>query len=71
MNRPYHSLVAGAVLAIAFASPLSAQIWVSPTGDDTSGDGSSGNPFKTISHAATTASAGASIIACNAAASSS
>ncbi|MFO1051523.1 MAG: FG-GAP-like repeat-containing protein [Planctomycetota bacterium] len=38
------------------------QIHVSPSGSDVGGDGSSGNPYKTISHAASVAPSGATLL---------
>jgi len=50
-----------AVLLCLSAPTLSAQIHVSPTGNDTTGDGSAGNPYLTITRAMTGAPAGSTI----------
>jgi hypothetical protein len=54
--------LAGLALAAAFLAlpglASAATYYVSTTGDDTTGDGSSGNPWKTITHAAATVPAG-------------
>ena len=48
------------IIASLFA-PLSAQIFVSPTGNDTTGNGTVGNPYLTITRATTGAPAGSTI----------
>lgn len=51
-----------ASLSFALSAPaLSAQIHVSPTGNDTTGDGTLGNPYLTITRAMTGAPAGSTI----------
>jgi len=46
----------------AVAAPPAATIYVSTAGSDSSGDGSLGNPFRTIGHALTMAAAGDEIV---------
>ena len=52
-------LLSGAFLLVALSPASGTTIWhVSPTGDDTSGDGSQGTPWRTIGHAVSAASPG-------------
>ncbi len=50
-NLIRHVLTSGACVALLVASVQATDIWVSGTGSDSTGTGSSGNPFRTIKNA--------------------
>jgi parallel beta-helix repeat protein len=56
------ALLPTALLALATAQAQTVVIYVSPTGNDTTGNGSSASPYATISHAVAGATSGSTVV---------